>query len=256
MTALAHAVGAARRLRLDPQRLAMPSYNEDEEEIPRLHFDGGGLASVLADMAGRMPEPFEAIQASVRAVVPTLERIRLRPAKVYRTERQRIQIDEAQIVHPVERWVWGHQIVLDFAGAPDVPAQLASEGTLLAVGLMTALHAEPQPRLLLLDDMDQALHPRAQRELIAQVRSILRSRPELQIIATSHSPYLLDQFDAKEVLLTAVPTSGPEAGSTACASLREHPDFERWKEVARTGELWSFVGEDWVLDRARSRGAA
>lgn len=34
--------------------------------------------------------------------------------------------------------------------------------------------------------------------------------------------------------------------STACAPLTAHPDFDRWKSTTQAGELWSFVGEDWV----------
>ncbi len=136
--------------------------------------------------------------------------------------------------------------MLDFKGAPDVPAQLASEGTLLTIGLLTASWTEPRPRLLLLDDIDKTLHPRAQGELVAQLRKVLEMDPELQIIATSHSPYLLDHFEAQDVLLTAL---SPD-GSTACARLTDHPDFERWKSTTRPGEFWSFVGEDWVTQQA------
>ncbi|MDI1434000.1 AAA family ATPase [Polyangium sorediatum] len=241
---LARELGSARKLRLDVERLAAPSYSD--EEMPRLGIDGEGLASVLADLAGRAPESFQSIQDAAHQVVPTLERIRTRRAKVARHEQQEIRIDDKPITHTTERPYWGQQLVLDFKGAPDVPAPLASEGTLLVIGLLTALYTEPRPRLLLLDDIDKALHPRAQGELVAQLRKVLAMDPELQIIATSHSPYLLDHFEPEEVLVTALRPDG----STACAPLTEHPDFERWKSTTRTGELWSFVGEDWVTKRA------
>ncbi|WP_437806195.1 AAA family ATPase [Sorangium sp. So ce1078] len=245
MAELARELGSARKLRLDIERLAAPSYSE--EETPRLDTDGSGLASVLADAAARTPEAFQSIQEAARRVIPTLERIRTRRAKVQRQERQEIRIDgEEAIRHPVDRVYWGHQVVLDFKGAPDIPAPLASEGTLLVIGLLTALWMEPKPRLLLLDDIDKALHPRAQEELVAQIRKILEMSPELQVIATSHSPYLLDHFDAQDVLLTALLPDG----STACARLTDHPDFDRWKSTTRSGELWSFVGEDWVAQQA------
>ncbi|WP_437942847.1 AAA family ATPase [Sorangium sp. So ce341] len=242
---LAGELGSARKLRLDIEALAAPSYSE--EEAPRLDTDGSGLASVLADAAARTPEVFQAIQEAARQVIPTLERIRTRRAKVQRQERQEIRIDGEEAIHrPVDRVYWGHQLVLDLKGAPDVPAPLASEGTLLVIGLLTALWMEPRPRLLLLDDIDKALHPRAQEELVAQIRRILEMAPELQVIATSHSPYLLDHFDAQDVLLTALLPDG----STACARLADHPDFDRWKSTTRSGELWSFVGEDWVAQKA------
>jgi len=246
MVALARALGSARKLRLDVERLAAASYSD--EETPRLGIDGEGLASVLADLATRSPESFRSIQDAVHEVVPTLERIRTRRAKVVRPMQQNIVIDEKPLTHTVERVDWGQQIVLDFKGAPDIPAPLASEGTLLVIGLMTALRTTPRPRVLLLDDIDKALHPRAQEELIKQLRNILERDPELQIIATSHSPYLLDHFQPEEVLVTAL----REDGSTACAPLTAHPDFERWKDTTRTGELWSFVGEDWVVKLANA----
>ncbi|WP_437669243.1 AAA family ATPase [Sorangium sp. So ce131] len=245
MAELARELGSARKLRLDVATLAEPSYSE--EETPRLEPDGGGLASVLADAAGRTPEVFQSIQEAARNVIPTLERIRTRRAKVQRVEHQEVRIgDDEPIQHAVDRSYWGQQLLLDFMGAPDVPAPLASEGTLLVIGLLTALWMEPRPRLLLLDDIDKALHPRAQEDLIAQIRKVLEMVPDLQIIATSHSPYLLDHFDAQDVLLTALLPDG----STACARLADHPDFDRWKSTTRSGELWSFVGEDWVAKQA------
>ena len=245
MAELARELGSTRKLRLDVEALAAPSYSE--EETPHLATDGSDLASVLADAAGRSPEAFQWIQEAARRVIPTLERIRTRRAKVQRQEYQEIRIDgDEPIQHAVDRVYWGQQLVIDFKGAPDVPAPLASEGTLLVIGLLTALWMDPRPRLLLLDDIDKALHPRAQEELVAQIRKILEMTPELQVVATSHSPYLLDHFDAQDVLLTALLPDG----STACARLTDHPDFERWKSTTRSGELWSFVGEDWVAQQA------
>lgn len=243
MLALAEELGSARKLRLDVEKLAAPSYSD--EETPRLAIDGEGLASVLADLAGRSPEAFQSIQDAASQIIPMLTRIRTRRAKVHERVQQEIRIDDEPLTRTVERAQWGQQLVLDFNGAPDVPAPLASEGTLLVIGLLTALLTEPRPRLLLLDDIDKALHPRAQRELVAQLRRVLALDPELQIIATSHSPYLLDHFDPQDVLVTALRPDG----STACAPLTAHPDFDRWKNTTHAGELWSFLGDDWVTER-------
>jgi len=244
MVALAQELGSTRKLRLDVEKLAAPSYSDDE--TPRLAIDGEGLASVLADLAGRAPTVFESIQDAATQVIPTLARIRTRRAKVYERVQQEIRIDNEPLAHTVDRPTWGQQLILDFKGAPDVPAPLASEGTLLVIGLLTALLTEPRPRLLLLDDIDKALHPRAQRELVAQLRRVLALDPELQIIATSHSPYLLDHFEPQDVLVTALRADG----STACAPLTAHSDFERWKNTTHAGELWSFLGDEWVAERS------
>lgn len=234
-------LGSARKLRLDVDVLAAPSYSH--EETPRLAVDGAGLASVLADLASRAPDVFQAITSAARSVIPGLERIRTRRAQVIEREAQEIRIDDTPIKHGVDRAYWGQQIVLDFKGAPDVLAPLASEGTLLVIGLLTAIHTEPRPRVLLLDDIDKALHPRAQGELVTQLRAVQAMDPGLQIVATSHSPYLIDHVEPNEVLVAAV---SPD-GATACAPLTAHKDFERWKGTTQSGELWSFLGEDWVM---------
>jgi predicted ATPase len=246
MAALAAELGSARKLRLDVQMLAAASYSQ--QETPRLGIDGEGLGSVVADIAGRSPDAFQSITEAAKQVIPALERIRTRRAQVHQREYQNIQIDDEPIQHALDRTYWGQQIVLDFKGAPDVPAPLASEGTLLVIGLLTALWTEPRPRLLLLDDIHKALHPRAQGELVAQLRKVLELDPELQIVATSHSPYLLDHFEAHEVLVTALRPDG----STACSPLTAHPDFDRWKGTTQPGELWSFLGEDWVAQERRA----
>ena len=63
-----------------------------------------------------------------------------------------------------------------------------------------------------------------------------------QIIMTTHSPYLLDNLDPKEVRLTTL----NDDGSATCAALVDHPDFDRWKDEMTPGEMWSLFGEKWV----------
>ena len=66
----------------------------------------------------------------------------------------------------------------------------------------------------------------------------------IQIIATSHSPYLLDSLQAREVRLTGF----LDDGSATICELSDHPEFERWKDVMTPGEFWSTAGEDWIRD--------
>jgi hypothetical protein len=112
MAALAAELGSARKLRLDVEMLAAPSYSR--EETPRLGFDGSGLSSVIADMAGRSPEVFQKITEAACRIVPALERIRTRRARVREVEQQEIRIDDQAIPRAVNREYWGQQLLLDF----------------------------------------------------------------------------------------------------------------------------------------------
>ncbi len=137
----------------------------------------------------------------------------------------------------------GHELIFDMAGAKEIPAHSVSEGTLLALALLTLLWSPDCPNLVLLDDIEQGLHPKAQRELIGQIRQILAQRPGLQIVLTSHSPYIVDELEAEEVWLLATDAEGVAQAKR----LSDHPDARRVLEVLTTGEFWSAEGEDWVV---------
>jgi hypothetical protein len=51
----------------------------------------------------------------------------------------------------------------------------------------------PRYGLVLIDEIESSLHPRAQRRLIRDVATVCRER-ELQIILTTHSPYVLEEL--------------------------------------------------------------
>jgi predicted ATP-binding protein involved in virulence len=95
---------------------------------------------------------------------------------------------------------------------------------------------------VLLDDFDRALHPMAQRQLVTCVKDMLEQRADLQFVCTTHSPYVLDLFDAEDVRVLRA----DQRGLTQARRLTEHPEWKDWKETLKAGEFWSYVGEDWL----------
>jgi predicted ATP-binding protein involved in virulence len=106
--------------------------------------------------------------------------------------------------------------------------------------VLTALSIHDGPKVVLIDDLERGLHPKAVASFIQQLRGI--QNPQLQIVATSHSPYLIDCMEADEVLLTSL----DEDGYAVVRPLTDHPDYDRWKGLMSAGEFWSSVGEDWI----------
>jgi hypothetical protein len=96
----------------------------------------------------------------------------------------------------------------------------------------------------LIDDLDHGLHPRAQRKIVPLARKVLEENQDLQIIATTQSPYIVNELQPKEVRVTWA----SDEGVTKCVRLDSHPEFERWKDELWPGEFWSIVGEQWVGD--------
>jgi predicted ATP-dependent endonuclease of OLD family len=97
-----------------------------------------------------------------------------------------------------------------------------------------------------LDDLDHALHPRAQMELMRMLKNILllEEFKDVQIVATTHSPYILDEVDASDVYAFAL----HDDGAVASKRLSEHPEAKRTRGALKAGQLWSLDPErDWVL---------
>lgn len=185
----------------------------------------------------------ESIERDLATIVPGARRIRALPARVRRREKQRISVDGQDFWADQVHDRTGARIEVEWEGLGWVPADQLSEGTLLALGLITVVRFGA-PNLVLLDDLDKALHPVAQRKLVAHLRGVLDATPHLQIVATSHSPFLLDELHMEEVI---VMSRDGEGGSTL-RRLDEHPTAKKRGAHLRPGELWSLVGEGWVSE--------
>jgi AAA15 family ATPase/GTPase len=133
------------------------------------------------------PEDFDSLLGMMQRIVPSLTRIRVEKRKIRRVEKEEITFRQTSMQTSVPRTVIGDALVFDFANRKDIPAPNISEGTILLLGLLTVLHSPTRPRTILLDDIEKGLHPSAQRALVAMLREILASQPDLQIVATSLS---------------------------------------------------------------------
>lgn len=231
--------GSCVRLRLESEELAAPSTISVGESTTTLMPNGKGLAGVLSLLRLFHPARFDEVVESVRTLVPSLRAIRIRPTTFHETRMIHFEHEES-----VERNVIldGAELRFDFVGATDIAASEVSEGTLVALGVLTMAHQSADQRLILLDDIERALHPRAQRELIGMLRRIIADNPQLQIIATSHSPYLIDEFEPEEVIVFAQ----RKDGTSAARPLSEHPRVEQALEVLTTGEFLAAEEEAWV----------
>jgi len=217
----------------DAKQLASPTIPRVDK--PLLSKEGSGLAATLVHLRNKSEDVFKLIESTLCRVIHNVKKIRF---------------DQAEV--PGSQGILGHTLLLDFKGADSVPARHISSGTLYALGLLTVLFSQDSPSIVLVDDLDQGLHPMAQSDLINTLRIVLSHRPELQIIATSHSPYILDKLQWNEVRVTSL----NDDGSAICKQLVEHPDFKKWKEAMTPGEFWSHAGEEWVKNPRLAEAAA
>ncbi len=170
------------------------------EVPPRLGPDGSGLAPVLRHLHSLQDGRFEAIREGLRRIVPAVRGIRALDEQVKQMELVPVNIRNQVTLIREERVVVGARLELQVDPAGWVQADQLSEGTLLALGLLTAIHEISGDRVLLLDDLDKGLHPAAQIKLVEVLREILSENPDLQILATAHSPMLLAGLKDEEII--------------------------------------------------------
>ncbi len=242
MANLAYDLSSALFLRLNPAKLVAPSYSQ--QESPRVEYDGEGLATVIREMHASQPAQFERLEEFLSNVVPAVEGVRTRRAPVWEEKTREITVDGRTFTRQDVEKVMGEEVIFDMDGARGIPAHATSEGTILTLGLLAVLLNERRPNLLLLDDIEQALHPQAQKRLVAVLKELLKLYPELQIFATSHSPFLLDELDADQIWLTNI-----DEGQTAVQRLNTHREFDVWRDEMSPGEFWTYVGEHWVTSQ-------
>lgn len=75
------------------------------------------------------------------------------------------------------------------------PVQL-SDGTLRIFGILLALYQQPAPTLLVIEEPEQTVHPGV---LPALAEACKEAALRTQIIITTHSPHLVDQFSPEQV---------------------------------------------------------
>lgn len=119
--------------------------------------------------------------------------------------------------------------------------QGAGEDT--SLDLMRALQEVPNNSLVIIDEVEASLHPRAQRRLINFLIKLSRLR-RVQIIVSTHSPYVLEELPAEARVLLLPTATGPSVvyGASpefALTKLDElvHPEAFVYVED-RSAEVW------------------
>jgi predicted ATPase len=89
-------------------------------------------------------------------------------------------------------------IAMSFRGHTGyIPAPDLSDGTMLTLGLLCIVHGPQKPDLLSLEEPETGIHPRRIRWLFDKLVELAyprEGRRPVQVLLTTHSPYLVDLF--------------------------------------------------------------
>jgi predicted ATPase len=195
-------------LRPDPDLIRQPA-NLTTADFATIVLDerGAGLASVYDTLLSQRRDAFDAIQADVRRLFPSVKWLILRNAT------------SAQKTFGVE-----------LTDGTVVPAAELSEGLLywLVFAVQRYLRATP---ILLVEEPENGLHPAR----IADVMKILREISQhTQVLIATHSPLVINELKPDEVTIL---TRTAERGTVATPLVQTQRFAER-ERVYQLGELW------------------
>lgn len=183
--------------------------------------NGGGLPAVLDRLRDQNYERFKALEDEMGRWLPEYDRI----------------------TFDVPPNPPGHKVLglRTRRGGHSIPAQQLSQGTLFSLVLLTLAYLPDPPPFLALEEVDRGIHPRLFRDVQGALYRLTHPadfgdpRPAVQVVATTHSPYLLDLYKDHPEQIAIAHKKGNEA---YFERLCDRSDVEEIVGSAPLGELW------------------
>ncbi len=166
-------------LALVPELMGLPAPRRTSQIGTQIDRDGSNIAAILSHIAAT-PEyasVFGSIVDTLGSILGYADRFDARQDQGAIRSRY-IELDEGKFT---------------------VPGWMMSTGSLRIIGLLLALRCARRPTVVLIEEIENGLDPAALGLLIDEINFLTRSK-KIQVIATTHSPHLLDQVALDQVL--------------------------------------------------------
>lgn len=181
-----------------------------------LGYQGERLAGFIAHLQAKRPDGFERVQ----------ERLRSRYARFVSMRAKRRGPG------------WHDLLVTERLGRDtiDLHPQQLSDGLIRLIAI--AAMPEQDPSLLLLDELENGIHPELAGSLVGLLKDV--AKEGVQALATTHSPMLVNYVDdPRRVILVS---RGPDGGPTTMR-FSESRAYEKLGNYMGLGEVWVNSGE-------------
>ena len=216
----AAAIGRVPYLRFVPDALRKPS--PLTQETLRMAPNGEGLANYLQDIWGADGgrEAFLAMEQEFYRRFPEYKQLVI----------EKRQVRQSGQTGPAVSFATRH--------AEKLTADSVSDGAILALGYLAVCYNPVPPRILLVEEPETGIHHSRLKEVIQTLRGLVDGKG-VQVIMTTHSPYLLDEAEMNEVHVF-------EKDAEGAVHAKKLLDYEGAAEISNmfsTGEKWSLLSE-------------
>ncbi|MFP4435406.1 MAG: AAA family ATPase [Phycisphaerae bacterium] len=127
-----------------------------------------------------------------------------------------------------------------------IHSSCVSDGVMLTLAVAAICSRTPDLDILLLEEPENGVHPQGLRETIEMLRP-LASDLDVQLILTTHSPYLLDLVEPEEVKVFHKKADG----SVEAKAMSDYEEVQVMKKHFMTGTIWTELGEERIMEGAK-----
>ncbi|QSB03101.1 AAA family ATPase [Methylomonas sp. EFPC1] len=199
----------------DPVPSHMRDYTPFSE---KLKADGCNIAGVLAALDTPRKEEVEKTLTAYLRELPErdIQRVWTEPVGKFQTD---------AMLYCEEGWSGNVSHTVDARGM--------SDGTLRYLAIVTAMLTRTPGSLLVVEEVDNGLHPSRAHVLIEMLRTLGKSRG-IDVIVTTHNPALLDAAGARMVPFITVAHRDTQTGSSLLSQLE---DIQQLPKLMASGSL-------------------
>jgi predicted ATPase len=201
----------------------------------QMEATGFGLPLVLDDIVREDHKAFAKLETRFREFFPYIDGIKLPREQGFNRWRDETPGSP------------GVGLYFELANGGDIlPAAQASDGLLLVLAYLALLHLPEPPRILLVEEPENGIHPQRLKEILNMLKDLVRGQSRTQVLLTTHSPYVVDCFDPGEVTLCLK----NEEGAVTTHRLSESKTVREQIDTFSLGEIWTAEGDEALAGQA------
>jgi len=190
----------------------------------RMTGTGEGLATFLDDILRADRDAFMTLENDFYSRFPEYKRLIIGTGK----------LGNSSVAGHVLRFLTRH--------GEELAADAVSDGAILCLGFLALYYQPSRTDVLLIEEPENGVHHSRLKDIVGILRS-LQDHKNLQVVLTTHSPYLLDLVEPEHVRVFAK----AKEGAVRVRKLSDYPEVDRLKKHFMSGEIWTGLSEHEIV---------
>jgi predicted ATPase len=211
----------------DPSKFQIPAQITNET---RVSADAGNLVSFIFFLSQNYKSRFRQLENDLAQCIGNLVAISTPVANISPNDSKEQGKLKLKLFDKNDIGYWADEV---------------SEGVLYFLALLCIIHQPDPPKLLLLEEPEKGIHPRRIKEVMDFIFELARLR-DIQIILTSHSPYVVDHFKDIPECISVFDRENGETVIRNAGDIIKQTNAEYAAQGLPPTEYTDSLGEYWV----------